>query len=60
VAETSRDGDHWRIRIAGRPPHPARIDIELHAHRGPLCRLTCRGPAMSSAMAYELISIGAV
>ena len=35
VAATSRDGDHWRIRITGRPPHPAHIDVELQAHRAP-------------------------
>jgi hypothetical protein len=60
VVETSRDGDHYRIHITGRPPHPAHIDVTLHAHRGPACQLTCRGPAVSSALVYELISIRAV
>jgi hypothetical protein len=60
VVETSRNGDHWRISITGSPPHPSRIDVELRAHRGPRSRLTCRGPVMSSAMVYELISIRAV
>jgi hypothetical protein len=60
VIETSSSGDHWRIHITGSPPHPARIDIELRTHRGPPCRLTCRGPATRSATVYELISIRAV
>jgi hypothetical protein len=60
VVETSRDGDHWRIRISGRPPHPVRIDIELQARQATPRQLTCRGPLMSSATVYELISIRAV
>jgi hypothetical protein len=60
VVETSRDGDHWRIRITGRPPHPARVDVELQAQPAPPRQLTCRGPAMSSATVYELILIRAV
>jgi hypothetical protein len=60
VVETSRNGDHWRIRIAGSPPHPARIDIELQARHAPPRQLTCRGPAMSAAIVYELISVRAV
>jgi hypothetical protein len=59
VAATFRDGDNWRIRITGRPPHQARVDVELQAHRAPSCQLTCRGPVMSSATVYELISIRA-
>jgi hypothetical protein len=57
VAETVRHGDHWRIRITGRPPHPARVEVELQAHRTPPSQLTCRGPAMSSAIVYEPTSI---
>jgi hypothetical protein len=60
VAATSRDGDHWRIRITGRPPHPVSVDVELLARRAAPCQLTCRGPAMSSALVYEIISIRAV
>jgi hypothetical protein len=60
VAETSRDGDYWRIRITGSPPHPARVDVELQARHALPRQLTCRGPAMSSAIVYELISIRAV
>ena len=60
VAATFRDGDHWRIRITGCTPHHGHIDVELQAHRAPPCQLTCRGPAMSSATVYELISIRAV
>jgi len=57
VAETSHHGDHWRIRITGRPPHPTILDVELEAHRTPTYQLTCRAPAMSSATVYEPISI---
>ncbi|WP_461174720.1 sucrase ferredoxin [Arthrobacter sp. Z1-9] len=60
VAATSRDGDYWRIRIVGSPPHPALVDVELQARPAPPRQLTCRGPAMSSAIVYELILIRAV
>ena len=60
VVETSRNGEHWRIRIMGSPPYPARIDVELSTRRGPRCRLTCRAPAMSSAVVYEVLSIRTV
>ncbi|MFG2891301.1 sucrase ferredoxin [Streptomyces sp. NPDC048248] len=57
IAETSRDIDRWRIRITGRPPRPAAIDVEVQAYRTPPCRLTCRGPSMSSAVVYTVTSI---
>ncbi|WP_457974445.1 sucrase ferredoxin [Arthrobacter sp. D1-17] len=60
VAATFRDGDYWRIRITGLPPHPARVDVELKAQPAAPCQLTCRGPAMSSAIIYELTSLRAV
>ncbi|WP_308470553.1 sucrase ferredoxin [Arthrobacter sp. ZGTC131] len=60
VVETSRDGDYWRIRITSTPPRPARVDVELQARHAPPRQLTCRGPAMSAAIVYELISIRAV
>ncbi|WP_458778759.1 hypothetical protein [Arthrobacter sp. D3-16] len=60
VAATSRDGDYWRVRITGSPPHPAQVDVELQARHAPPGQLTCRGPALSSAMVYELNSIHAV
>lgn len=60
VVETSREGDYWRIRITGSPPHPARVDVELQARHAPPRQLTCREPAMSSAMVYELILIRTV
>ena len=47
----------WRIRLSGRPPRPSAIDVEVRAHRTPPCRLTCRGPSMSSAVVYEVTSI---
>jgi hypothetical protein len=60
VAGTFRNGDHWRIRITGRPPHPGYVDVELQARRAPPHQLTCRGMAMSSALVYEVTSISAV
>ena len=57
IAETLRDGDHWRIHITGSPPQPAHIDVELQARRTPPRQLTCRGPATGSVVVYELTSI---
>lgn len=57
VTETLREGDRWRIRITGRPPHPAQIDVELQAHRAPPCQLTCLAPSVGSVMVYEPTSI---
>jgi hypothetical protein len=57
VADTFRHGDHWRIRITGRRPHPVNLDVELQAHRTPTYQLTCRARAMSSATVYEPLSI---
>ncbi|MFF4244764.1 sucrase ferredoxin [Streptomyces sp. NPDC001822] len=60
VAATSRvAADHWRIRVDGRPPHPAVLHVEVHAHRTPPRQLTCHGPSMSRAVAYEVTSIRA-
>ncbi|MFJ6753362.1 MULTISPECIES: sucrase ferredoxin [unclassified Streptomyces] len=59
VVDTFRDSDRWRIRLSGRPPRPTAIDVEVRAHRTPPCRLTCRGPSMSSAVVYEVTSIRA-
>ncbi|WP_310204061.1 sucrase ferredoxin [Paenarthrobacter nitroguajacolicus] len=57
VMETLREGDHWRIHITGRPPHPAQIEVELRARREPPRQLTCRAPAAGSAVVYEPTSI---
>lgn len=57
VGETVRDGDHWRIRLAARPPHPQVVDVELQARRAPPHRLTCRGPQTSSAVVYEAVAV---
>ncbi|MFJ6076590.1 sucrase ferredoxin [Streptomyces sp. NPDC093065] len=59
VTETSRDGDRWRIRVAGRPPREALFDVEVRSYRTPPHRLTCRGAARSSAVIYEVTSIRA-
>ncbi|MEV8567538.1 sucrase ferredoxin [Streptomyces sp. NPDC051322] len=57
VAATFRDNDHWRISITGRPSPPTAFEVEVRAYRTPPCQLTCRGPATSSAVAYEVTSI---
>ncbi|MFG2502248.1 sucrase ferredoxin [Streptomyces sp. NPDC048441] len=57
VIGTSRDGDHWRVRITGRPPRPTVVDVEVRSHRAPPRQLTCRGLSMSSAVVYEVTSI---
>ena len=57
VAGTSRDSGGWRIRITGRPPHPAALDVEVRAYRTPPRQLTCRGPTLSSAIVYEVTSL---
>nr|WP_309476663.1 sucrase ferredoxin [Arthrobacter sp. ISL-95] len=57
VTETVRQGERWRIRITGRPPHPASIDVELEARPSPPCQLTCLAPTTGSVMVYEPTSI---
>lgn len=57
VADTVHHGNHWRILLTGSPPHPGRVEVELQAHRAPPRQLTCRGPATSSAIVYELTSM---
>ncbi|MGR0160692.1 sucrase ferredoxin [Paenarthrobacter nitroguajacolicus] len=57
VTETLGEGEHWRIHIIGRPPHPAHIDVELRARRTPLRQLTCRALAEGSVVVYEPTSV---
>jgi hypothetical protein len=57
VTESLREGDYWRIRISGRPPHPANIEVELRAGRGPERQLTCRAVTPGSVIVYEPTSI---
>ncbi|MFI7584026.1 sucrase ferredoxin [Kocuria sp. M1N1S27] len=57
VAETVRDGDRWRIRLAGRPPRPGLVEVELRSRAAPPRQLTCRGPATSSATVYEVTAL---
>ncbi|WP_411082265.1 sucrase ferredoxin [Streptomyces sp. cmx-18-6] len=59
VVGTARDGDGWRIRVSGTPPRTSVLDVEVLARRTPAHRLTCRGPAGSSAVVYEVTSIRA-
>ncbi|WP_328558494.1 sucrase ferredoxin [Streptomyces coelicoflavus] len=57
VTETSRAGDRWRIRVAGRSPRAALFDVEVRAYRTAPTRLTCRGAGRSSAVVHEVVSI---
>ncbi|MEW1613723.1 MULTISPECIES: sucrase ferredoxin [unclassified Streptomyces] len=57
ITGTVREGDGWRIRVSGRPPRARVLDVEVLARRTPAHRLTCRGPAGSSAVVYEVTSI---
>ncbi|MEV4878783.1 sucrase ferredoxin [Streptomyces cyaneofuscatus] len=57
VARTFRDGDGWQIRVTGPPPGPAAVDVEVRARRTPQRQLTCRGPATSSAVVYDAVSV---
>ncbi|MEW1785813.1 sucrase ferredoxin [Streptomyces albidoflavus] len=53
VTATTRLDDHWHVRLTGRPPHPALLDVEVRSHRTPPRQLTCRGLARSSTVVYE-------
>ncbi|MYX16506.1 sucrase ferredoxin [Streptomyces sp. SID8374] len=57
VARTFRDDDGWQIRVTGRPPGPAAVDVVVRARRTPQNQLTCRGPATSSAVVYDAVSV---
>nr|WSS67295.1 sucrase ferredoxin [Streptomyces sp. NBC_01175] len=57
VAETTRDGAGWRIRVIRHPPGPAAFDVVVRSYRTTPYQLTCRGPAMSPAVVHEVVSI---
>ncbi|MCK1797774.1 sucrase ferredoxin [Streptomyces sp. XM4193] len=57
IASTERSGEGWHIRVLGRPPHPAELDVEIVARRSPPRRLTCRGPSDGVAVRYEATSV---
>ncbi|MEU1123425.1 sucrase ferredoxin [Streptomyces sp. NPDC005899] len=57
IAGTTRDGDHWRIRVTGRPPRATDLEVGVRAFRAPPHQLTCRGRAMSSAVVHEVVSV---
>ncbi|MBM7052808.1 sucrase ferredoxin [Streptomyces durocortorensis] len=57
VTATVADGDGWRVRISGRAPYARVFDVEVRARRTPARQLTCRGPANSSALVYDVTSI---
>ncbi|MFI2781328.1 sucrase ferredoxin [Streptomyces sp. ALB3] len=49
--------DGWHVRVSSRGPHVREYDVEVWGRRTPPHRLTCRGPANSSAPVYEVTSI---
>lgn len=57
VTGSVRDGDTWRVRLAGRPTQLADVEVEVQGHRTPPRQLTCRGAQLSSAIDYELVSV---
>ncbi|RFU88135.1 sucrase ferredoxin [Streptomyces triticagri] len=57
VTESARRGDGWRIRISGRPPRPASLEVDVRAYRTAPAQMTCRGPARSSAVVYDVTSV---
>jgi hypothetical protein len=57
VTATALEKNGWRVRVSGRPPHARVLDVEVVARRTPAHRLTCRGPANSSALVYDVTSI---
>ncbi|MFD6295828.1 sucrase ferredoxin [Streptomyces sp. NPDC060235] len=57
IGETVRDGRGWHINVTGRPPHPPALNVKVLPRLTPPGQLTCRGPADSSAVRYEVASI---
>ncbi|MDQ0983095.1 sucrase ferredoxin [Streptomyces sp. V2I9] len=57
VIGTVRDQQGWRIRVRDRADRARGFDVEVRARRTPPHRLTCRGPADSSALVYDVTSI---
>lgn len=57
VTATVTDETGWRVRVSGRAPHARVLDVGVAARRTPPHQLTCRGPADSSALVYDVTSI---
>lgn len=57
VTATTRLGDLWHVQLAGRPPHPLTVEVEVRSARTPPRQLTCRGLAPSSAVVHEATSL---
>ncbi|MDX3605040.1 sucrase ferredoxin [Streptomyces sp. FL06-04B] len=57
VTATVAADDGWRVSVNGRAPHPRLLDVEVRARRTPARQLTCRGPANSSALVYDVTSV---
>ncbi|SDJ36099.1 sucrase ferredoxin [Streptomyces indicus] len=57
VEHTSRDGDHWHVRLRERTPRASVYDVEVRSRRTPARQLTCKGISMSSTVVYEAASV---
>ncbi|WP_338692689.1 sucrase ferredoxin [Streptomyces sp. Q6] len=57
IEETSRDGDRWFVRVTSRSLRSPVYDVDVRSHRAPPRQLTCGGLSVSSAVAYEPLSI---
>ncbi|MET7745993.1 sucrase ferredoxin [Streptomyces sp. NPDC005385] len=57
IGETVRHDRGWHIKVTGRPPHLSELSVEVLPRRTSPRQLTCRGPADSSAVRYEVTSI---
>ncbi|SFF23189.1 hypothetical protein SAMN05216251_1105 [Actinacidiphila alni] len=59
VGASVRSDEGWHIRLTGRPPYPAVIDVEVTVGHEPARQLTCRGPAKNAAARYDVTSVRA-
>ncbi|MFJ7300981.1 sucrase ferredoxin [Streptomyces sp. NPDC099088] len=57
IAESVRHGRGWHIRVKSRSPRTPALEVEVMPHLTPPRQLTCRGPADSSAVRYEVTSM---
>jgi hypothetical protein len=48
-------GDRWGIALACDPPLPTHVEVQVQVRGLPAARLTCRAPAPSRAIAYEVV-----
>ena len=59
VTSMHTDGDHVRVRLAGTPPLPESMDVEVVARRTEPARLTCRAARETAAIVYDVAGFAA-